>query len=84
MLNIKRKINRLLPRMNGSKDYETFLHLMKTPKSGNNTLHADNSIVSPDEATLIHCSEWREVMNNNYEDKRNCLIFFTEYIETMK
>ena len=70
--------------MRGRKDYETFRHLMHTPKSGNNALHADNSIVTPDEATLIHSSVWREVMNNNYEDKRNCLNFFTEYMDTMK
>ena len=84
VFNIKKKINRIVPRMNGCKDYETFRHLMHTPKSGNNALHADNTVVTPDEATQIHSSVWREVMNNNYEDKRNCLNSFTEYMETMK
>ena len=84
VFNIKKKINRIVPRMKGCKDYETFRHLMQTPKSGSNVLHADNTVITPDEATHIHSSVWREVMNNNYEDKRNCLNSFTEYMETMK
>ena len=84
VFNIKTKINRLVPLMRGCKDYETFRELMNTPRSGTNALHADNSIVTPDEATVIHSSVWREVMNNNYEDSRNCLNSFTEYMETMK
>ena len=81
--NIKRKINRLLPRMENCTDYQSFKELMNTPVQGPMELHADNQNESLDEACKVFGSVWKEVMNNHNQSKSETLVSFTEYMEIM-
>ena len=66
-------------------DYKTFLEITNKQKNnGSNILNADNVELSNDEACKIACETWREVMNNNYQDKEDTLFSFTDYMENLR
>ena len=81
---IKKKIVRLLPRMENCHDYKSFQEIMNTPIRGPNDLHADNTTVTPDEACKVYGSVWKEIMNDHNQDKNDTLVCFTEFMKLMK
>ena len=63
------------------KDYETFRHLWNTPNSGSNVLRADNTVLSPDDATQIHSSVGRQLSTITMKKTELSEFFYRVYMQ---